>query len=43
MTRSINQMGEDKIVQWEGEVLWAYDDFDPKHRPIVRWVRNRRQ
>jgi len=34
MARSINQMGEDKIVQWEGEVLWAYDDFDPKHRPI---------
>jgi lysozyme len=34
MARSINRLGEDKIVQWEGEVLWAYDDFDPKHRPI---------
>lgn len=34
MARSINKLGEDKIVQWEGEVLWAYDDFDPKHRPI---------
>jgi len=35
MPRSINRVGEEKIVQWEGEVLWAYDDFDPKHRPIT--------
>ena len=34
MTRSINRVGEEKIVQWEGEVLHAYDDFDPKHRFI---------
>jgi lysozyme len=35
MTRKISKEGEEKIVQWEGEVLYAYDDFDPKHRPIM--------
>lgn len=33
MPRQISQEGEDKIVQWEGEVLHAYDDFDPTHKP----------
>lgn len=32
--RNISKLGEEKIVQWEGEVLHAYDDFDPSHRPI---------
>ena len=34
MARNISKVGEEKIVQWEGEVLHAYDDFDPKHRII---------
>lgn len=34
MARNISKLGEEKIVQWEGEVLHAYDDFDPKHRII---------
>lgn len=33
--RNISSDGEEKIVQWEGEVLHAYDDFDPKHRPVT--------
>lgn len=33
--RNISAEGEEKIVQWEGEVLHAYDDFDPKHRPVT--------
>ncbi len=32
--RNINADGESKIVQWEGEVLHAYDDFDAAHRLI---------
>lgn len=34
MTRTISAEGEDAIVQWEGEVLHPYDDFDPAHRII---------
>lgn len=34
MTRQISQEGEEAIVRFEGEVLWAYDDFDPNHRQI---------
>lgn len=32
MARNINDYTEQKIVQWEGEVLHSYDDFDPKHQ-----------
>ncbi len=34
--REISAEGEEKIVLWEGEVLHAYDDFDPKHRAIKK-------
>lgn len=34
MARNITDEVEAKIVQWEGEVLHAYDDFDPQHRFI---------
>ena len=34
MARQISRDGEDKIVQWEGEILHAYDDFDPTHKAI---------
>lgn len=34
MARNINTETENKLVQWEGEVLHAYDDFDPKHQFI---------
>lgn len=41
MTRSITADVEQKIVQWEGEVLHAYDDFDPKHQFIQPGMRVR--
>lgn len=34
MARNITEYVENKIVQWEGEVLHAYDDFDPRHQFI---------
>ena len=32
--RTLNSYVVDKLIQWEGEVLYAYDDFDPKKRFI---------
>jgi lysozyme len=39
MSRHITRAVEDKLVQWEGEVLHAYDDFDPKHRIVTPGMR----
>lgn len=34
MARELAEHVVSKIIQWEGEVLHAYDDFDPQHRPV---------
>lgn len=34
MARELTRDNLEKLIQWEGEVLHAYDDFDPKHRPV---------
>lgn len=41
MPRNITEYVEQKIVQWEGEILHAYDDFDPKHQFIKPGMRVR--
>jgi len=33
--RRVNSLTFEKIKQWEGFVPHAYDDEDPKHRPVV--------
>ena len=32
--RTLNSYVVDKLIQWEGEILYSYDDFDPKRRFI---------